>query len=114
MSNKDFFNESNEFFENFFNMTNNILKKQNNKKPYKNFFPNLDDEKNKQFIDSLDFYRHEALHTTNILSENINNHLAEHWYYQSGINIEFNNKIDIALKMLLEAYQLCDEEKENL
>ena len=60
------------------------------------------------------FTRHEALHTSFIMMESIDSNLIHHFYYISGKNPEFNKKIDEAMKALAEAYQLCDEENENV
>ena len=66
--------------------------------------------KNKQ----IKWFRHEALHTTSISIELINNQLVEHHYYHSNINPEFVKQTDLALEALNNAYQLIDKEQENL
>lgn len=58
--------------------------------------------------------RHEALHTTNLLLESIEEHLANHWYYQSKINPKFNHEIDKAIAALAEAYQVGGNEKNEV
>lgn len=58
--------------------------------------------------------RHEALHTTHILLESIEEHLAKHWYYQSEINPKFNQQIDKAISVLAEAYQAGGNEKNEV
>lgn len=58
--------------------------------------------------------RHEALHTTNLLLESIEEHLAKHWYYQSKINPKFNQEIDKAIAALAEAYQSGGNEKNEV
>ncbi|MFN3893735.1 MULTISPECIES: hypothetical protein [unclassified Acinetobacter] len=58
------------------------------------------------------WFRHEALHTTSVAVEFVNDHLANHQYYHQKINPKFNKKIDDALEALMEAYQLCNQENE--
>ena len=60
------------------------------------------------------WFRHEALHTTNLVSEIINAQIVDHHYYHSNINTEFVNQIDLALEALNKAYQLIVKGQENL
>lgn len=55
------------------------------------------------------WFRHEALHSTNMLYENVHDHLLEHHYYHSKINPKYNEHIDKALEHLWQAYQSCDD-----
>ena len=59
-----------------------------------------------------EWFRHEALHTTNVLLETIYDHLVEHQYYHQKINPEFNKCVDDAIDSLFRAYQSVDEECE--
>ena len=65
----------------------------------------------KKYI-TVKWYRHEALHSTHLLIETVSNNIAEHYYYNSNINPEFNKKIDEAINALCDAYQLCNKENE--
>ncbi len=60
-----------------------------------------------------EWFRHEALHTTNVLLENVNDHLLEHHYYDQGINPEYNSHIDRAISALSDAYQAVGLDGEN-
>lgn len=53
------------------------------------------------------FIQHEALHTTHLLTEMIDNHLVQHQYYRSESNPEYNKLIDEAIDKLAHAYQVC-------
>lgn len=48
---------------------------------------------------------HEALHSTNIVVEILEDHLMNHHYYNSNINPEYNALIDEAGAALSAAYQ---------
>lgn len=63
-----------------------------------------------------EFIRFEALHTTNIIVEMIDDHLMRHQYYDSNVNPEYNKLVDEAQALLARAYQVCgqdDEESNN-
>lgn len=60
-----------------------------------------------------EWFRHEALHTTNVLLESVNNHLLEHHYYHQEINPLFNKHIDRAISALFDAYQAVGLDEEN-
>lgn len=60
------------------------------------------------------WFRHEALHTTNVCAEMVNDHLLNHHYYHSNINPEFNKHIDKALKHLAKAYQAVGNEQNEV
>lgn len=53
------------------------------------------------------FIHHEALHTTNLIVEMIDDHLINHHYYHNGTNPKFNARVDKAIKQLAKAYQEC-------
>ncbi len=53
----------------------------------------------------VDLYEHEALHSTNMVSEILEDHLVNHHYYHSKVNEEYNKLIDKAGELLQEAYQ---------
>ena len=57
------------------------------------------------------WFRHEALHTTHVAANLVAEQLAEHWYYTSGINPQFNRKIDEAVDALMDAYQLAGQDR---
>lgn len=57
------------------------------------------------------WFRHEALHTTHVAADLVPNQLAEHWYYTSGINPQYNEKIDEAIAALMEAYQFAGQDR---
>jgi hypothetical protein len=57
------------------------------------------------------WFRHEALHTSYIAADLVAEQLQEHWYYTSGINPEFNKKIDEAVDALMDAYQLVGQDR---
>ena len=57
------------------------------------------------------WFRHEALHTSCIAADLVAGQLQEHWYYTSGINPEFNKKIDQAVDALMDAYQLVGQDR---
>lgn len=59
------------------------------------------------------WFRHEALHTTSVLMESVQQHIVEHHYYNSKINPEFNKKIDLAVEILYEAYGSCNNSFEE-
>lgn len=69
-------------------------------------------DKPKDKID-MTFFRHETLHTTHILNCLLYEQLIEHTYYDSKINTQFNNELDLAFKHLSKAYQLVCEEYET-
>ena len=58
------------------------------------------------------FYRHEALHTTSVVFELLENSLQEHFYYTSNINPQYNKHIEEAFKALCNAYQVCNKNYE--
>lgn len=58
------------------------------------------------------WFRHEALHSSNMLFENVNDHLLEHHYYHSKINPKYNEHIDKAIDHLWQAYQACNKSNE--
>lgn len=53
----------------------------------------------------VDLIEHEALHSTNMVTEILEDHLINHHYYNSNINPEYNKLIDKAGKSLAKAYQ---------
>lgn len=57
------------------------------------------------------WFRHEALHTTYVAADLVADQLQGHWYYTSGINPEFNKKIDLAVDALMAAYQLVGQDR---
>ena len=59
------------------------------------------------------WFRHEALHTTSVLMESVQQHIIDHHYYHSKINPEFNKKIDEAIDLLYAAYSSCKKENEQ-
>ena len=59
------------------------------------------------------WFRHEALHTTYVAADLVADQLQGHWYYTSGINPEFNKKIDIAVDALMDAYQMVGQGRTN-
>lgn len=59
------------------------------------------------------FLRHEALHTTSILAQMVENELLNHGYAELKVNKKFNNHIKKATKHLYEAYQSCNETEED-
>lgn len=58
------------------------------------------------------FLRFASLHTTDVLLNTVNDHLAGNLYYTSGINPEYNKSIDKAMKHLANAYQQCNSNNE--
>lgn len=56
------------------------------------------------------WFRHEAMHTTNVCVEMVSDHLENHHYYHSGINPKYNKQIDLAIKHLAKAYQMCADD----
>ena len=56
--------------------------------------------------------RHEALHTSSVCMEMVQDHLLEHQYYEQKINPEFNKHIDQAFDALFKAYQSVNKENE--
>ena len=80
---------------------------------------NLFEKHNAEFApffndENFPFIRHEALCSTNILIENVYMQIENQSYYTSHINKQFNKKIDEALSLLLEAYQLCNEDYDEV
>ena len=59
------------------------------------------------------WFRHEALHTTSVLMDSVQQHIIDHHYYHSKINPEFNKKIDEAIDLLYAAYSSCNKEYEQ-
>ena len=59
------------------------------------------------------WFRHEALHTTSVLMDSVQQHIIDHHYYHSKINPEFNKKIDEAIDLLYAAYSSCNKENEQ-
>lgn len=57
------------------------------------------------------WFRHEALHTTHIAVSLISDQLCDHPYYTSGINPEYNLKVNDAIKALSDAYQLVGSDR---
>lgn len=55
------------------------------------------------------WFRHEALHTSSVCLEILDDHLQNHRYYDSEINPEFNKNIDEAISALGRAYQACNQ-----
>lgn len=53
----------------------------------------------------VDLIEHEALHSTNMVSEILEEHLINHHYYHSEVNKEYNQLIDKAGELIQEAYQ---------
>lgn len=66
-----------------------------------------------EFYSVLDFFRHEALHTTSVMTETVYSHLVEHHYYDQNINPEFNKHIDDAIDSLNKAYQAVGLDNAN-
>lgn len=60
-----------------------------------------------------EWFRHEALHTTSVLLQSVNDHLLEHHYYDQEINPEYNNHIDRAISALSDAYQSVGLDEKN-
>lgn len=56
-------------------------------------------------MSNVDLIEHEALHSTNMVSEILEEHLVNHHYYDSQVNKEYNKLIDKAGEFLQEAYQ---------
>ena len=61
----------------------------------------------------VDFFRHEALHTSSVILEMIDNHLADHHYYHQTINPKYNALVDKAIDALYAVYSSIDEENET-
>ena len=59
------------------------------------------------------WFRHEALHTTSVILEMMEEHLKNHHYYHSGINPKFNENIDKAIDSIFQAYQDIGGGREN-
>ena len=59
------------------------------------------------------WFRHEALHTTSICIEMVEDHLRNHHYFHSNINPEFNKQVDKAMEHLAKAYQMAGDYKSN-
>ena len=58
------------------------------------------------------WYRHESLHTTDVILNLVNDSLIGHMYFDSGINPVFNKHIENAIEELCKAYQACNKENE--
>lgn len=56
---------------------------------------------------------HEALHSTNMVAEILEDHLVKHHYYHSKFNPEYNALIDKAGESLAEAYQVIANHSER-
>ncbi len=73
----------------------------------------------KKFVDDVFYkvdpkwFRHEALHSTNLLCETLDTHLVNHHYYHSNINPKFNEEVDLAIEHLNKAYQACGNYEVN-
>ena len=59
------------------------------------------------------WFRHEALHTTNVCLGMVEAHLRQHHYYHSEINPEFNKQIELAISHLASAYQAVGRHEVN-
>lgn len=59
-----------------------------------------------------EWFRHEALHTSSICMEMVEDHLLMHQYYEQKINPEFNKHVDQAFESLFRAYQTVRKENE--
>lgn len=60
----------------------------------------------------VDFFRHEALHTSSVILEMVSNHLVDHHYYHQTINPKYNALVDEAIDALYAVYSSIDEENE--
>lgn len=58
------------------------------------------------------WFRHEALHSTDMVRDILDSHLIQHHYAGSGINPKYNEAIQRAYDALNEAYQACVKENE--
>lgn len=61
-----------------------------------------------------EFTRHEALDRTHLIRDMLHDYIIEHTYYDSSANSDFNEAINKAFDALCDAYQLCNEENENV
>ena len=61
----------------------------------------------------VDFFRHEAMHTSSVILDMVCNHLAEHHYYDQTINPKYNALVDKAVDALYAVYSSIDEENEE-
>ena len=59
------------------------------------------------------WFRHEAMHSTNMFVEMVSDHLANHHYYHQEINPKFNKHIENAIDELAAAYQAVNETNER-
>lgn len=60
----------------------------------------------------VDLFRHEALHTSSVILDMLNDHLADHHYYYQTINPKYNALVDKAIDALYAVYSSIDEENE--
>lgn len=61
----------------------------------------------------VDFFRHEAMHTSSVILEMLNDHLTDHHYYHQTINPKYNALVDKAIDALYAVYSSIDEENET-